>query len=111
MGPSFVQSLDDNAWRYGLILLGEGLGFVALGLVRRRLWLLGVSIFFVVVDGLHYLFFAGGPALPNWAILAIAGTAVMAAGTAILLGRDRWTAWQTALQAWWNREPLGSSSA
>lgn len=104
MGPSFAQSLDEGAWHYGLILLGEGLGFVALALVQRRLWLLGTAVTFVVIDGAHYLFFAGGPALPNWAILAIAGTAVMAAGTAILLGRERWTDWQRLVQAWWNRE-------
>ena len=111
MAPSFSQSLDADAWRYGLILLAEALAFVAVALVQRRLWLLGVSLLLAVMDGVHYLFFAGGPALPNWAILAIAGTAVMAAGTAILLGRDRWTVWQRAVQAWWSREPLPSEPA
>jgi hypothetical protein len=108
MGPSFVQSLDAEAWRYGLILLSEGIGFVVLALVQRRVWLLGTATTFVVMDGAHYLFFAGGPALPNWAILAIAGTAVMAAGTAILLGRERWTVWQHAVQSWWYREATGN---
>ena len=108
MGPSFVQSLDEDAWRYGLILLAEGIGFVGLALVQRRIWLMGAATTFVVMDGAHYLFFAGGPVLPNWAILAIAGTAVMAAGTAILLGRENWTAWQSKLQAWWYREPAES---
>ena len=104
MGPTLGQSWGDGAWRYGLILLGEGLGLLALALVQRRLWLLGASVTFVVLDGLHYLFFAGGPAIPSWAILAIAGAAVMAAGTAILLGRDRWIVWQRSLQGWWRRE-------
>jgi hypothetical protein len=54
---------------------------------------------------LHYLFFSGGPALPNWAMLAIAGVLVMAAGTAILFGRDQWTRWQSAIEAWWNCVP------
>jgi hypothetical protein len=105
MAPSFVQSLDDNGWRYGLILLPEALAFVAVALVQRRIWLLSVSLSLAVLDGVHYLFFAGGPVLPNWAILAIAGTAVMAAGTAILLGRDRWVVWQRVAQAWWRHEP------
>jgi hypothetical protein len=104
MGPSFVQSLDAHAWRYGLILLAESIGAVLLALVQRRIWLMGAATTFVVMDGAHYLFFAGGPVLPNWAILAIAGTAVMAAGTAILLGRDRWTDWQRSVQTWWYRE-------
>jgi hypothetical protein len=111
MGPSLVESFDPDGWGYGLILLGEGLGFLALAIVQRRLWLLGTAVTFVVLDALHYLFFAGGPALPNWAILAIAGTVVMTAGVAMLLGRDRWTHWQRNVQAWWNREPVGPRAA
>jgi hypothetical protein len=106
MAPSFAQSLDNSGWRYGLILLPEALAFLAAALVQRRIWLLSVSLSLAVLDGVHYLFFAGGPVLPNWAILAIAGTAVMAAGTAILLGRDRWVVWQRVAQAWWRHEPL-----
>jgi len=106
MAPSLVQSFDEDAWQYGLIMLGEGLASVGLAMLYRRIWLLGAATGFVVLDGLHYLFFAGGPALPNWAILSIAGTAVMAAGTAILLGRDQWMRWHRTLTAWWNQEPL-----
>jgi hypothetical protein len=104
MGPSLVQSFDEGAWGYGVVLLGEGLSFVAIAIMRRRLWLLGSAIGFTVLDGLHYLFFAGGPALPTWAMLALAGTAVMAAGTAILFGRDQWTRWQRAVEDWWSGE-------
>jgi hypothetical protein len=109
MGPSFVQSLDEDAWRYGLILLLEGIAFVSIALVQRRIWLLGAATTLVVMDGAHYLFFAGGPAIPNWAILAIAGTAVMAAGTAILFGRESWAAWQKTLQLWWYRHEIEPS--
>jgi hypothetical protein len=49
--------------------------------------------------------------LPNWALLAIAGTLVMAAGTAILFGRDQWTRWQAAIEEWWNRSPAEAASA
>jgi hypothetical protein len=108
MGPSLAESFDPDGWGYGLILLGEGLAFLALALAQRRLWLLGTAITFVVLNGLHYLFFAGGPALPNWAILAVAGTGVMAAGVAMLLGRDRWTHWQRNVLAWWSGETVTS---
>jgi hypothetical protein len=104
MAPSLEQSFDEGAWAYGVVLLGEGLGLLAVAIMRRRLWLLGSAIGFVVLDGLHYLFFAGGPALPTWAMLALAGTAVMAAGTAILFGRDQWMHWQQALEDWWSGE-------
>jgi ribosomal protein L40E len=106
VGPSLVQSFDEGAWRYGVIVLAEGLALVSLALVQRRVWLLSISVGFVVLDSVHYLIEAGVPPIPTWAILAIAGITVMAAGTAILLGRDRWTEWQQAIIAWWNREPL-----
>jgi hypothetical protein len=102
MGPTLLQSMEEGAWAYGVVLLVEGIALVGLSLIRRRLWLLGTSTAFVVLNGLHYLFFAGGPALPNWAILSIAGTAVMAAGTLILLGREQWTHWHQTLLTWWN---------
>jgi hypothetical protein len=111
MAPTFVQSFNHGAWAYGIILLGEGLGLFGIAVVRRRLWLLCSSTGFVVANGLHYLFFSGGPALPNWVLLAIAGTLVMAAGTAILLGRDQWTRWQAAIEEWWNRSPAEAASS
>jgi hypothetical protein len=109
MAPTFLQSFDHDAWLYGIILLIEGLALVGLAVLRRRLWLLCSSTGFVVVDGLHYLFFSGGPTPPNWLLLAIAGTLVMAAGTAILFGRDQWTIWQSNLEAWWNRRAAEAS--
>jgi hypothetical protein len=105
MGPSLEQAWQDGGWPYALILLGEGLLLLGVALVLRSVWLLAASTGFVVLDALRYLFDASR-ALPNWAILAIAGTVVMAAGTAILLSRERWTDWQRTVQAWWNREWL-----
>ncbi len=104
MAPTFFQSLHHGAWAYGIILLVEGLALVGVAVVRRRLWLLCSSTGFVVADGLHYLFFSGGPTPPTWLLLATAGMLVMAAGTAILLGREQWTRWQSGIEAWWSRE-------
>ena len=101
-----MQSFDHAAWAYGVILLVEGLALVGLAILRRRIWLLCSSTGFVVADGLHYLFFSGGPALPNWALLAIAGLLVMAAGTAILFGREQWAHWQSSIESWWNQAPI-----
>jgi len=104
MAPTFFQSLHHGGWVYGIVLLVEGLALVGIAIARRRLWLLCSSTGFVVADGLHYLFFSGGPTPPNWLLLAIAGMLVMAAGTAILLGREQWTHWQASVEAWWTRE-------
>jgi hypothetical protein len=109
MGPSLVQSWDDGGWPYALLLLGEGLLLLGVALVQRWVWLLAAATSFIVLDALRYLFNAA-QLLPNWAILALAGTFVMAAGVAILLGRERWTLWQQSLQAWWKRAPKSSST-
>ncbi len=82
---------------------------LGIALVQRWVWLLSTATGFIVLDALRYLFNAA-ELLPNWAILALAGTLVMAAGMAILLGRERWTVWQQAMQAWWRREPFTSDT-
>jgi hypothetical protein len=110
MGPSLAESFDAGAWRYGVFVLAEGLAFVSLALVQRRVWLLGAATGFIVLDAVHYVVRAGVPPVPTWAILAMAGIAVMAAGTAILFGRDRWTDWQRTIIAWWNRDTLAPSA-
>ncbi|MCH7811121.1 MAG: hypothetical protein IH958_00635, partial [Chloroflexi bacterium] len=107
MGPSLVQSWQPGGWPYALILLGEGLAFLGLALVQRQLWLLGTAMGFVVLEAFRYLF-EGGRALPDWVTLTLAGLVLLAAGTAILLGRDTWLQWQASAQQWWRREPLPS---
>jgi len=104
MGPSLAQSWDDGGWPYALLLLGEGLLILGVALVQRWAWLLSAATAFIVLDAIRYLFNAA-QLLPSWAILALAGLLVMAAGVAILLGRERWTLWQQALQDWWRRPP------
>ena len=109
MAPSLGQSWQEGGWPYALILLGEGLSLLGLALVQRQAWLLSTSVGFVVLDAFQYLL-SGAETLPPWAILAIAGSLVMAAGTAILLGRERWTEWQRSVRTWWESEPATARS-
>ena len=109
MGPSLGQSWQEGGWPYALILLGEGLVLLSLALVQRWVWLLSTSVGFIVLDAFQYLL-NGAQTLPPWAILAIAGSLVMAAGTAILLGRERWTEWQRSVRTWWESEPATARS-
>jgi len=107
MAPGLFQSFDDGGWPFALLLLVEGLLLIGVAVVQRWLWLLSTSIGFVVLDSLQYLV-SGGDALPTWAIVAIAGVVVMAAGFGILLGRERWSAWQRSVRLWWEREAVPS---
>jgi hypothetical protein len=105
MGPSLAQSWQDGGWPYALLLLGEGFFILGVALVQRWRWLLSVATGFIVLDALRYLFDAA-QALPNWLIVALAGLLLLGAGTAVLLGRERWVEWQRTAQAWWAREAL-----
>ena len=58
-------------------------------------------------DALRYLFDAA-LVLPNWLTVLLAGLLLLAAGMAILLGREQWTRWQQDVEAWWKGEPLPS---
>jgi fumarate reductase subunit D len=103
MGPSLLAAIKGDGWAYNAILLAEAVLFVAIALVQRWPRLLSLSIGFITLDAGYLLLFTGRP-LPTWALLALAGLVVMAAGTAILLARDRWATSQRTLTAWWYRE-------
>jgi hypothetical protein len=49
--------------------------------------------------------------LPNWIVVLLAGMALLAAGTAILIGRERWDRWQEAMAAWWRATGEGNGGA
>jgi hypothetical protein len=109
MAPSFVQSLGTSDETYSVILLVEALLFLAFAVVERRVWLLTIAVSFVVLNALNYLLFSTETRtetrLPSWAILALVGLVVMLSGTAILLGRERWSEIQRRLIDWWERRP------
>ncbi|MCH8901764.1 MAG: hypothetical protein IIC88_05640 [Chloroflexi bacterium] len=105
MGPSLVQSWEADGWPYALLVLGEGLLLLSLALVGRWLWLLSTSTSFVVLAALRYLFDAA-QVVPNWVTLTLAGLLLLAAGMAILIGREEWTRRQRQAQAWWSGESL-----
>ncbi|MCH7719301.1 MAG: hypothetical protein IIB21_07505, partial [Chloroflexi bacterium] len=105
MGPSLVQSWEADGWPYALLVLGEGLLLLSLALVGRWLWLLSTSTSFVVLAALRYLFDAA-QVVPNWVTLTLAGLLLLAAGMAILIGREEWTRRQRMAQAWWSGESL-----
>jgi hypothetical protein len=109
MLPSFVQSLDAG-YRYQWILLAEALGFLTLSIVLRRRGMLAAALSAMVLVAGRMLVDAVN-ALPSWVIVAIAGSALLGIGMGILLGRDRWSAWQEALMGWWDETGNGHSPA
>ena len=84
---------------------GESFQFLAFAIVDRRVCLLTIAVAFVVLNAVNYLVFSSETSLPSWAILALVGLLVMSAGTAILLGRERWLEIQRGIIDWWERRP------
>jgi hypothetical protein len=40
--------------------------------------------------------------MPNWIVVALCGIALLGVGVGILLGRERWDAWQQKVIGWWS---------
>jgi hypothetical protein len=99
MAPSALQSLQGE-WRYLLVLLVEATAFFATGVTLRRRGILGAAMLFLVAVAARTLFDAVN-ALPNWIVVMLAGIALLGIGMGILLGRERWNAWQRSLLGWW----------
>jgi hypothetical protein len=100
MAPSALQSLQGE-WRYLLVLLVEATAFFAAGVTLRRRGILGAAMLFLAAIAGRTLFDAVN-ALPNWIVVMLAGMALLGVGMGILLGRERWNAWQRSLLGWWD---------
>ncbi len=108
MLPSFVQSID-GGYRYQWILLVEALAFFAVSVALKRRGLLGASISALVLVAGRAVVDAVN-ALPNWIIVAIAGSSLLGIGMAILVGRDKWSEVQERLLGWWDETGNGHSA-
>lgn len=108
MLPSFVQSID-GGYRYQWILLVEALAFFAVSVALKRRGLLGASISAMVLVAGRAVVDAVN-ALPNWIIVAIAGSSLLGIGMAILVGRDKWSEIQERLLGWWEETGNGHSA-
>ena len=100
MGPSFLQSFP-STWQYEMVVVIEAAAFFAAGVILRRRGLIAAATLFLVAVATRSMFDAVN-AMPNWVVVMLAGIALLGIGVAILLGRDRWNAWQDRLLAWWD---------
>jgi hypothetical protein len=107
MLPSGISALDEGGWRYTVILIAEASAFLSASVALRRRGLLVAALGALVLVALHALFDAVN-AMPNWIVVMLAGMALLAGGSAILAGRDRWTRWQEHVLAWWQETGRGA---
>jgi len=105
MLPSFREALG-GGWQYLAILLAESAVFFTISVALRRRLLLGTALLAIVLIAGRALFDVIN-ALPNYIVFLIAGLALLGIGTAILIGRDRWSRWEHAILSWWDHTGTG----
>jgi len=100
VAPTFLRTWQPNAVFQTALLMAQLLLLLPVGLAFHRRWLvfvalavLGVQALRAVVDVVNRV--------PNWAIILVAGTLLIAAGFIGLVQRERWSRWQKSGMSWW----------
>jgi hypothetical protein len=108
--PPAEQSFEPGGGKFGLELLGIGLGILAVGLLFHARWLVAAAVATLTATALRMV--TGGLfSTPYWLLLGIAGTALLLLGLLVLLERERWDRLRAAVVKWWEEasrpEPPG----
>ena len=102
LGTTLIQALGDEGLTYEFVLLAETIVYVLAGLLLRRRLIVLPGLAFAGISGVLFaLSGEGGGSLPPWAILAIAGAALLALGSVLLGRRDIWEWAQRQVRGLW----------
>ncbi|MFN8506756.1 MAG: hypothetical protein U0547_04235 [Dehalococcoidia bacterium] len=98
--PPAAQSFDAGGGTYGLELIGIGVALLVGGLALHARWLVAAALFTMTATAAR-LVTGGYFAVPYWAILGVAGTALIGAGLLILSQRAAWDRFRIGVVEWW----------
>ncbi|MCC6387022.1 MAG: hypothetical protein IT302_06540 [Dehalococcoidia bacterium] len=99
--PPAEQSFEPGGGKYGLELIGIGVALLVTGLGLHARWLVAAALLTITATAAR-LVTGGYFAVPYWAILGIAGTALIGAGLLILSQRAAWDRFRVGVVEWWN---------
>ncbi|MDA1062293.1 MAG: hypothetical protein O2895_05235, partial [Chloroflexi bacterium] len=103
--PQAEQSFEAGGQWWGLVLLIEGVAFVATAFLLRMRWLAVAGV--LTVSGVAIRWLAvSGDTIPYWATLGAGGMLLIAAGTSLLLNREWWERTAARTVHWWEQSPL-----
>jgi hypothetical protein len=98
--PTLLQALGPSGRPYRFLLLGQGLPvFLAGVFLHQRVMVASAAVFIGLAALLQVIDVAR--ALPSWAVLATSGILLLLGGTFLLLKKETWLQWRTAVAAWW----------
>jgi hypothetical protein len=102
LGTTLVQALGEDGLTYKFLLLGESIVYVLAGLLLRRRLIVLPGLTSAATSAVLFAFSGeAGGGLPPWAILAIAGAALLALGSVLLGRRDLWERAQRQMKGFW----------
>jgi hypothetical protein len=102
--PPARQSFEPGGAHWGLVLIGEGLAFLAVGMVLSQRWLVVAAV--LTLGGVGFRFFTSGETRPPfWLTLGLVGLILLGVGVLLLLARDWWDRTKARLAEWWIHPP------
>lgn len=98
--PQAEQSFDPGGAWWGLVLIGEGLLFLALGLILQARWLVPCGTLVLSGVAIRWLLESGNT-VPYWLTLGVLGTLLLAGGMFVLANIERWNRARARASRWW----------
>ncbi|MGK2964487.1 MAG: hypothetical protein ACSLFM_02660 [Tepidiformaceae bacterium] len=98
--PQAEQSFDPGGDIWGLVLIAEGLAFLALGLVLRARWLVPAGTLVLSGVAIRWLL-ETSETIPYWVTLGAVGTILLAVGLFVMVKAEWWQSTRARASRWW----------
>ena len=109
--PQAAQGFEPGGQGWALVLLLEGVLFLALSFVLTARWLAVSGVMTVSGVAVRALW-VSRDAVPYWVMLGLAGLLLLAGGFVLLLQREWWDRVRESVSEWWTRHAvLGAQPA
>lgn len=100
--PQVEQSFEPGGGFWGLVLIAEGLVFLAIGFVLNERWLVPAGTLILTGVAMRFLL-ESSDTVPYWLTLGVLGTLLLAAGLFVLLNAEWWANARAGAVRWWRR--------
>lgn len=113
--PQAEQSFESGGAKWGLVLIGEGLFFLALAFVLRARWLVPAGTLVLSGVAVRWLL-ESGETVPYWVTLGLIGTLLLGGGLFVLVNIEWWNRTRARASRWWQEtggepsEPVAPSA-
>lgn len=107
--PQAEQAFEPGGDAWGLVLIAEGLVFLAVGFVLQARWLVPAGVLVLSGVAIRWLL-VNSDAVPYWITLGLLGTALLAVGMVFLLKAEWWAQTRGRASRWWQDDGTPGAS-